>query len=562
MKTDIHFYFCRKNHILFPALLGIAFLLFSCSPKIFRVNTLPNNVVINGEMKNGEKLYIARDNDSTILSGEIFTVGCKSYTRPFRYISDFYGNMIIYSGADTLQAKIVSDRKGDDFRVILPKITENSPRKQQIKLKFSHLNPEYKDLKNRYKEYVFDSITSRRDILYGKAQGYYTSRSLDNLSNNDYSSMLSAVLKDFTGNVLKKGLSEQPLLLDIHQPYNDHFDKRPVFLFIHGGAFLFGDKQNRLQISITDELVKRGYVVVSANYRLGCNFAGFKAVERSIYRGVQDARAALRYLTHYSESLRIDPNKIFLGGSSAGAIIALTTAFMDEDEKFEVVSDKKEPLGNLDDSGNILSDSFKIAGTAALWGAVTDLSIIDNNPTIPTLLFHGTADEIVPHVDGLPFKNEMGDFLHNRLSVNWKLYGSESIYHHMKSLNMPVKYIPFEAFGHEPQVALDGSYNNNMSIINDEIQKYLFTNITKDDPHFRIAGDVFVKKSDTIPRYSLPEWSGEVVEWHAVGGFVLSQDNQSATVVWYDEVSQRKLIAHIYDEKGREFKRELVITLY
>lgn len=544
------------------SILVILLFFASCSPEVYRFGTLPVNSVVKGETKEGREFYIVRDADSTELSGTIFNVGDESCATRYRYISDFYGNMMLYSDQDSMRMKIISNEKNDNFHITLPKSNAFHLQKQKIELSYSHLVPSYKELKNRYKEFVFDSISVKEDLLYGRAKGYYTSRPMDSVSNDDYRTMVNTVLKDFSGNVLKKGLSEQNLFLDIYEPYDDHYDKRPVFLFIHGGAFLFGDKNTRLQQALTQELVKRGYVVVSLNYRLGCNFAGFKAVERSIYRGVQDARAALRYLTHYSESFRIDPGQFYLGGSSAGGIIALTTAFMDENEKYSVADERRDPLGALDDSGNILSDPFHIAGTAALWGAVTDLSMIDNDPHIPTLLFHGTADDIVPHQDGLPFKVGMGDFLHSRLSSNWRLYGSEAIYNYMKERDMSVRYVPFLNYGHEPQVGPNGTYNENVDVIKSELQQFLFRNITKDEPQYRIAGDVFVRKTDSLSTYSLPEWSDEKVEWHAVGGFILQQDSQSATIVWFDNVPEHKLIAHIYDEKGREFKREIKVTVY
>ncbi|MDL2309392.1 carboxylesterase family protein [Bacteroidales bacterium OttesenSCG-928-B11] len=543
------------------AIAILAFFITACAPEVYKFGSLPPNTVIKGTAKEGVSLYIVRDTDSITLTGNIFAVSDAPYTEEMRYESDYYGNMTVQSKETAIPLKILSEENSDNFKVLIPKNNPFGLKKQKVTMSFSHHIYIYTELKNRYKEYIFDSIVSQRNVLYGKASGYYTSRNLNDVPNDDYMTMASTVLKDITANVMRKGLTEQNLLLDIHQPYNDHYDKRPVFVYIHGGAFLFGDKENRLQWALTRELVKRGYVFVSLNYRLGFNLAGFKSVERSIYRGVQDARAALRYLTHHSNQLNIDPDQIYLGGSSAGGIIALTAAYMDEDEKYDVVYDRKEPLGNLDASGNILSDPFKISGVAALWGAVTDLSIIDN-PGIPTLLFHGTKDDIVPHQEGLPFKTGMGDFWHSRLSSNWRLYGSEMIYNHMRERNMPAKYIAFEGYGHEPQVAIDGSFNNNIETINSELQHFLFTNITKNDPQYRIAGSVFVRKTDPLPVYSLPEWSDEIVEWHAIGGFILNQDSQSASVVWFDNISEHRLIAHIYDKKGREFKREIKVTVY
>jgi acetyl esterase/lipase len=79
---------------------------------------------------------------------------------------------------------------------------------------------------------------------------------------------------------------------------------------------------------------RRGYVVASVNYRLGYVFlpGRYSNLERAMYNALQDVRASLRYLSHHHQELGIDPDMFFLGGHSAGGILSLTTAFMDETE--------------------------------------------------------------------------------------------------------------------------------------------------------------------------------------------------------------------------------------
>ena len=51
-------------------------------------------------------------------------------------------------------------------------------------------------------------------------------------------------------------------------PDSDTREKRPAIVYIHGGAFKFGDKQMLGAPQFVKKLTQRGYVVFSINYRL------------------------------------------------------------------------------------------------------------------------------------------------------------------------------------------------------------------------------------------------------------------------------------------------------
>ena len=126
-------------------------------------------------------------------------------------------------------------------------------------------------------------------------------------------------------------------------------------------------------------MAKKGYVVSSINYRLDTTRANnpYNArspdLDKPIGISKEDTLMALRFLIENAEMYRIDTNKIFLGGSSAGAVTALYTAFSEE------VDAKK------------IKAVYSIAGTVL----DEDLGIIDENDP-PTIMFNGTADGIVP----------------------------------------------------------------------------------------------------------------------------------------------------------------------
>ena len=97
---------------------------------------------------------------------------------------------------------------------------------------------------------------------------------------------------------------------------------------------------------ICETFARRGYVTASIGYRLGyifdelpwdcsienysCLFAtDFAEWERAYYRGVQDAKGALRYLLNRNDMYRIDTANVFVMGESAGAFIALGVGLLD-----------------------------------------------------------------------------------------------------------------------------------------------------------------------------------------------------------------------------------------
>jgi acetyl esterase/lipase len=88
----------------------------------------------------------------------------------------------------------------------------------------------------------------------------------------------------------------------------------PVTVWIHGGAFMGGDKAD-VQVLPSLEGLKRGYAVVAINYRLSGE-ARFPAL-------VHDAKAAIRWVRANAQIYHFDRSRIAAWGGSAGAYIAL-----------------------------------------------------------------------------------------------------------------------------------------------------------------------------------------------------------------------------------------------
>ncbi len=96
--------------------------------------------------------------------------------------------------------------------------------------------------------------------------------------------------------------------LDIYLP-DEGDGPFPVIVAIHGGAFMGCDKAD-MQVLPMLEGLKRGYAVVSINYRMSGE-AKFPAL-------VQDAKAAVRWVRANAKQYKLDPQRIAAWGGSAG----------------------------------------------------------------------------------------------------------------------------------------------------------------------------------------------------------------------------------------------------
>ena len=239
--------------------------------------------------------------------------------------------------------------------------------------------------------------------------------------------------------------------MDIYEPSNDSELQRPAIIFLHPGAFFSGSNQSDDMVSLSIDAAKKGYVAISASYRLGLNIVSTYSGERAVYRGVQDISALIRYLREHSEDLRIDSDKIFIWGSSAGAFIGLHLAYSDDSERPEsTYGGGNDPdLGCIDCEGNNYNHNSRPNALVSCWGAIGSLDWIDSDDNIPAIMFHGTSDLVVPYDYGLPFTINIA------LPV---VYGSNQIYDRLNLLNIQSEAYIEEGEGHEYWGSLNGNW--------------------------------------------------------------------------------------------------------
>lgn len=117
----------------------------------------------------------------------------------------------------------------------------------------------------------------------------------------------------------------QKLLMDLYQPTNAT-GPRPAVLLLHGGGWVMGNRTQERDLARF--LASMGYVSATAQYRL-CN----KKIHHSV--PVQDALAAVKYLRSHAAEYGIDPERIAIGGESAGGQLSLLVGLVRDPSIFK-----------------------------------------------------------------------------------------------------------------------------------------------------------------------------------------------------------------------------------
>jgi acetyl esterase/lipase len=103
----------------------------------------------------------------------------------------------------------------------------------------------------------------------------------------------------------------------------------PTIIFVHGGAFILGDKRDA-QILQALTGINRGYAVASVEYRL--------AGEAKYPAGLFDVKAAIRFLRANAARYMLDGSRFALYGDSAGGHYIVMAAATQNNPAFEDLS--------------------------------------------------------------------------------------------------------------------------------------------------------------------------------------------------------------------------------
>jgi acetyl esterase/lipase len=313
----------------------------------------------------------------------------------------------------------------------------------------------------RYLDEIFDDVIKTEDVIYGNAPDlpfwFWVESNTEDID----------------------------LTMDIYEPAGDTISNRPVIIFAHTGAFFSGDNELDDVVSLATSAAKRGYTAVNINYRLGLNVLSSYSGERAVYRATQDGSAAIRFLREYSDIYNIDPNSIFMWGTSAGAFVGLHLSYLDEEDRPEATygSGDDPDLGCYICEGNDYDHSPRPNALVSCWGAIGSLDWIDENDSIPAIMFHGSLDPIVPINSGFPFTIDIA------LPI---VYGSNLIHERLNQMGIQNELHAEDGLLHEYWGTLNGNWfggpNEYFYQIQNDAYSFLYGFI--DESTFSQDGDI------------------------------------------------------------------------
>lgn len=194
---------------------------------------------------------------------------------------------------------------------------------------------------------------------------------------------------------------------DIYIADGDTETNRPLIIYIHGGSFYGGDKENIDCVDFCESFAKRGYVCVSINYRLVpftqiISFLSSASEQyKEVLKATMDAKAAVRFFRKDAangNTYGIDENAIFIGGYSAGGVTAIHLAYLDSISDLPTspinVQNLLTNIGGIEgDAGND-GYSSHVSGVISFAGGIHDLNWIDDTDE-PIVSVQGDIDDVV-----------------------------------------------------------------------------------------------------------------------------------------------------------------------
>lgn len=228
----------------------------------------------------------------------------------------------------------------------------------------------------------------------------------------------------------------QDIKMNIYAPKAsaDTTTSRPVIIYLHTGNFLpaplngspLGTVADSSALVLCQGWAKRGYVAISADYRLGWNPLATSEFERrgtllnAVYRSIQDIKQcvmSLRVEAAGTNMYGIDPNKIVIYGEGTGAYIALAYNSLDKYPEMELTK-FANPLtgesfvdttlvGRIDGSGigQALTlygpprASMDVSAVVAAGGALADTSWLEAGDA-PIIALQCIRDPFAPFGEG------------------------------------------------------------------------------------------------------------------------------------------------------------------
>lgn len=199
--------------------------------------------------------------------------------------------------------------------------------------------------------------------------------------------------------ILNEGYGSDPKqTMDVFLPAKRTQENTPLLIYIHGGAWIDGDKSEFLQVKAILEEQFPGYAFVSLNYRL----YDFLTGKNGISDQEQDIISALEYIESQMSNWNISDD-IIISGASAGGHLALLHAYKNNTSNLKGAIAFFPPTDLIEFYGfnhiTAVALNELVGGTpntaASIYQDLSPVRFVDARD-VPTIFFHGDLDNVVP----------------------------------------------------------------------------------------------------------------------------------------------------------------------
>ncbi len=226
--------------------------------------------------------------------------------------------------------------------------------------------------------------------------------------------------------------------------------EKPTVIFMFGGGFITGTRDDDDYHKWFKQLTDRGFRVISIDYRLGLKgstkvgVAQVNVLDQAIHMAVEDLFSATNYIIDNAETLGVDPANIVISGSSAGAISVMQAEY---------------EISRGTSWASVLPSGFNYAGVMSFAGAILSREgkVDFVKKPCPTLMLHGTADELVPY---------------KQIKVLWLgFFGAGKLVDRFEKYGLNYNMYHFIGNGHEIASSMDKTLDLQMKFIENNVMQ-------------------------------------------------------------------------------------------
>ena len=316
----------------------------------------------------------------------------------------------------------------------------------------------------------------------------------------------------YGGNINAFG-TDIELDFDFYEAVGNGATDRPLLLIAHGGFFLSGSNDGIDVVPLCEDFARMGYAVASFSYRLGIvNVLDLEnELIRAVWRAVHDGRAAVRFFRKSVEEegnpWGIDPDRIYMGGVSAGGFLALHHAYVDEDAEIPANIDQSAPGmgGGLEGESGNPGYSSAVAGVFNISGALKNADWIQQGDE-NLVSIHGTDDGTVPY--GTGSVTLMGFPVTD-------VDGSATLHDQAEAVGLIHCFVTIDGAGHVPHVTDNDAYDVTLSTVAGALSSWICADYTEQCGEYDYTSDIREQLTQAVRMYPNPALDGQVTLVHS-----------------------------------------------